>query len=88
MTDEVGHIVKTGFLDFEEFFKEQLRIGVERQQFCSDLDINAQSKALIASVSGLRVLARGLFTREDLNAIRDQALIALKPKASKIRLEA
>jgi len=74
MPAEVVSIIKLGFSEFEVFFEEQLRLGIERQQFRADLNVSSQAKALFTTICGLRLLARGVYGREDFDAIKDQAL--------------
>jgi len=66
--------VLKGMTDYEVFFKDQLTQAKLRGEVNGTLDVNRAAKGLLALVVGLRVLARGVFERSGLEAIRDHAL--------------
>ena len=71
---DVDEAVKRGFHDLNAFFVEQIELGIKRGEIAADKDVKSASEGLIALVAGLRVLARGIYTNEELRGIRTQAL--------------
>ena len=71
---DVDEAVKRGFHDLNAFFVEQIELGIKRGEIAADKDVKSTSEGLIALVAGLRVLARGIYTDEELRGIRTQAL--------------
>ena len=74
MTRILRSAVLKGMTDYEVFFKDQLTQAKRRGDVKDALDVSRTAKGLLALVVGLRVLARGVFERPGLEAIRDHAL--------------
>jgi AcrR family transcriptional regulator len=72
VTDEVGHRTLLAF-------ESRLRDGIERKELAADLDASAAAQFLLATLSGLKVAARGGASREALRGIVAVALRALAP---------
>lgn len=70
---EIEVAVKNGLTDYEIFFKDQLTLAKSRDEVRGSLDVNRTAKGLLTLVVGLRVLARGVFGRSDLEIVRDHA---------------
>jgi len=75
--DTVKTVTK-GLQEFEDFFVEQLRLGQENGSFNAQIKIKETAKGLMALVIGLRVLARGVYKKKDLLAIKSQALFLIQ----------
>lgn len=71
---DIEAAVLKGMTDYEVFFEDQLTQAKSRGEVKSTLNVARTAKGLLALVVGLRVLARGVFERSGLEAIRDQAL--------------
>lgn len=71
---DVQKMVKSALLEFEQFFESSVKIGHQQGTISTKIDPQTAAKSLLALVVGLRVLARGVFDRGGLNAIRDQAM--------------
>lgn len=67
-------MVKKGMADFEAFFKQQIELGQSNGSISKKVDSETTSKALLALVVALRVLARGVFDETGLQAIKTQAV--------------
>jgi len=76
--DDIKAIVVAGMNDFEDFFRGQLAIGQQNGTVTDHLEIDVTAKGLLTLVVGLRVLARGVFSKADLEAIRSQAASLVK----------
>jgi len=72
--DDIKAIVVAGMNDFEDYFRRQLVIAKQNGAVLANLDISETAKGLLTLVVGLRVLARGVFLRVELAAIRSQAM--------------
>jgi len=72
VTDAVGHRTLLAF-------ESRLRDGVERGELAADLDPAAAAQFLLATLSGLKVAARGGASRAVLHGIVGVALRALTP---------
>jgi len=79
-SEDVQGMVTSALDEFEQFFKNSIRLG----QRCGDIprtvDPETAAKALLTLVVGLRVLSRGVFDGVSLGAIRDQAMQIVQPK--------
>ena len=71
---ETNKMVKKALADVERFFKQQIELGQKDQAIPKTVDPEVTAKALLALVVGLRVLARGVFDRNSLQAIKTQAI--------------
>ncbi len=76
--EDTERTVKKGFAEIVSFFKDQIELGQKEGTIPSSVDSYVTSKALFALIVGLRVLARGVFDRESLEAIRTQAIDLIK----------
>lgn len=72
--EDIQKAVKTGIKATEAFFQRQLTLGVERGEMPSSIDPEQDAKGLLTLLIGLRVLARGVFDKADLDSIKRQAL--------------
>lgn len=70
----IEKIVKNGMKELEAFFVLQMEFGKLNGTIPSDLDVKTTAKGLLALCVGLRVMARGVFDEESLQAIKQQAL--------------
>lgn len=75
---DVQEMVKSALLEFEKFFEASVKLGHQQGTIPQTVDPTTASKSLLTLVVGLRVLARGVFDRTSLDAIRDQALQIIK----------
>ncbi|AVX04994.1 HTH-type transcriptional repressor ComR [Maritalea myrionectae] len=75
---DIQKMVTSALLEFELFFETCVKRGHKQGTISNKIDAQAAAKSLLAQVVGLRVLARGVYDRESLNAIRDQALQIVK----------
>ncbi|TDQ63674.1 TetR family transcriptional regulator [Maritalea mobilis] len=71
---DVQKMVKAALLEFEQFFETCVKRGHQQGTISQMVDAQVAAKSLLALVVGLRVLARGVFDRSCLTAIRDQAM--------------
>jgi hypothetical protein len=72
VTDAVAHRTLLAF-------ESRLRDGIERKELAGELDAAAAAQFLLATLSGLKVAARGGAPREALHGIVGVALRALAP---------
>lgn len=63
-----------GFEEVVIFFKEQIKQGQSSGVIPAGKDLQVTANGLFALLVGLRVLSRGGYNREGLNAIRSQAI--------------
>ncbi len=70
--------VKKGLSDFEVFFREQIELGHKTGAIPERVDVTETARGLVTLVVGLRVLARGVFNADGLQAIKSQALCLVK----------
>ncbi|PWQ97888.1 TetR/AcrR family transcriptional regulator [Leucothrix arctica] len=75
---DIQAIVKTGLMELQTFFEEQVSLGISTGVIPSDKNPNAIAKSLVAQLVGLRVLARGVFDVDSLTTIKSQALNLIK----------
>ena len=73
-SDDIKELVAEALLDFEQFFERLLVLAKERGDVPETLNTANVAKSLLSQVVGTRVLARGVFGSEGLQAIRTQAL--------------
>ncbi len=73
-SDDIKELVAEALLDFEQFFERLLVLAKERGDVPKTLNTANVAKSLLSQVVGTRVLARGVFGSEGLQAIRTQAL--------------
>ena len=72
--EDIAAAVKAGMADFEAFFVRQLKAGKKTGAIPAHVDPKKTAKGLLTLVTGLRVLARGVFDKSGLVAIKAQAL--------------
>jgi len=72
--DDIKAIVVAGMNEFEDYFRRQLILAKQNGTVSNDVNIETTAKGLLTLVVGLRVLARGVFSEDELNAIRSQAM--------------
>ena len=75
---DVQQIVKKGMLEIEQFFEQQINLGLTSGAIPSHVNATATAKSLLALLVGLRVLSRGVFNPDSLIAINKQAAGLLK----------
>ncbi|MEM7046850.1 MAG: TetR/AcrR family transcriptional regulator [Pseudomonadota bacterium] len=66
--------IKSGMNDSEKFFFDHISLGKKNGDIPDHVDARSSAKGLLALVAGLRVLARGIFDKKSLRAIKSQAL--------------
>jgi len=71
--EEVVEITNRGIREFEAFFRRCIEVGQSRGEIRSDLKPEPTAKKLLALVSAIRVLGRGLFNESDLKMIANEA---------------
>ncbi|MBE7381364.1 MAG: TetR/AcrR family transcriptional regulator [Leptolyngbya sp. SIO1E4] len=71
---EIQTIVKTGLRAVEAFLQRQIELGQARSELPESIDPQATARALIALITGIRVLGRGAFEESALRSIAAQAL--------------
>ncbi len=76
-TDDIGEMVTSALHDFESFFVRRVLSGQENGEISKELNAEDAAKSLLSQVVGLRVLARGVFSYDSLNAIKKQAILGL-----------
>jgi len=72
--EDIAKAVKAGMAEFEAFFVQQLIAGKKTGAIPTHVDPKITAKGLLTLVTGLRVLARGVFDKSGLTAIKAQAL--------------
>lgn len=72
--EDIAKAVMSGMEDFEAFFVQQLKDGKKTGAIPAHVDPKTTAKGLLTLVTGLRVLARGVFDKAGLTAIKSQAL--------------
>ena len=71
---DIQKAVKKGLKDTESFFEQQIKLGIETGAIPKKVNPEIQAKGLLTLLVGLRVLARGVFDKASLNAIKTQAI--------------
>ena len=71
---EIQTLVKTGFQAVEAFLKRQIELGQARSELPESIDPQETARALVALITGIRVLGRGVFEESALRSIAAQAL--------------
>ncbi|TQV86474.1 TetR/AcrR family transcriptional regulator [Aliikangiella coralliicola] len=66
--------VKKGLKGSESFFERQIKSGIQTGAIPKTIDPGICAKGLLALLVGLRVLARGVFDKTSLMAIKKQAI--------------
>ena len=72
--EDTQKMVKRGMKYAEDFFKQQIELGHNTGVIPKTVDANLTAKSLLTLVVGLRVLARGVFDHDSLQAIKTQAI--------------
>ena len=67
-------IVQQSMAELETFFVDQIKLGIQQGSINSSLNVETSAKGLLTLVTGLRVLARGVFDEKGLKSIKSQAL--------------
>ena len=73
-SDDIGEMVTSALKDFEAFFERRIAAGQAMGVISEELNSKEVAKSLLSQVVGLRVLARGVFNHDSLNAIKKQAI--------------
>jgi TetR/AcrR family transcriptional repressor of nem operon len=76
--DDIQVIVKKGLQELEDFFEQQITLGLSMGSIPSTVQASATAKSLLAMLVGLRVLTRGVSDTDSLTTIKSQALNLLK----------
>ncbi len=71
---DIQKAVKKGLKGTESFFERQISLGIKTGSIPKDVDPDTGAKGLLALLVGLRVLARGVFDKSSLSAIKTQAI--------------
>ena len=71
---DIQDMVRSALRDMEQFFERTVELARTRGEARPDLDAGETAKSLLTLLVGLRVLARGAFDADGLQAIRTQAL--------------
>ncbi len=66
--------VQNGLSDFESFFERQIQRGIHEGSIPETVNPHVTATGLLTLVVGLRVLARGAFDHNHLDAIKAQAI--------------
>jgi len=72
--DDIKQAVKKGLKDTESFFEQQVALGISTGSIPKRVNPEVTAKGLLTLLVGLRVLARGVFDRTSLDAIKSQAI--------------
>ena len=72
--EDVQKLVKEAMEDFENFFSRQLEKAVAMKALPISSDIKSTAASLLSYVVSIRVLARGVFDRDGLTTLSNQAL--------------
>ncbi len=72
--DDIREMVSSALGDFELFFERLITNGQEHGTVSETINAAETAKSLLALVVGLRVLARGVFDSDGLQAIKNDAL--------------
>lgn len=72
--EDIAKAVKAGMKNFEAFFVDQIKLGKKSGAIPAHVDPKKAAKGLLTLVTGLRVLARGVFDKAGLVAIKTQAI--------------
>ncbi len=72
--DDIREMVSSALGDFELFFERLITNGQEQGTVPETINAAETAKSLLALVVGLRVLARGVFDSDGLQAIKNDAL--------------
>ena len=72
--EKTEQTVKQGFTEVGAFFKRQIELGRQIGAIPTSVDADVTANSMLTLLVGLRVLARGVFDRDSLMAIRDQAI--------------
>ena len=72
--DDIKRAVKKGLKVAESFFERQVALGISTGAIPKRVDPEVTAKGLLTLLVGFRVLARGVFDRVDLSAIKTQAI--------------
>ncbi|MBE7636161.1 TetR family transcriptional regulator [Sneathiella sp. P13V-1] len=77
--EDVQKLVKEAMEDFENFFFHQLEKAVESGALPKSFDMKSTAAALLSYIVSIRVLARGVFDRDGLTTLSNQALKLITP---------
>jgi len=79
---EIRAIVTGGLKDTEAFFRRGIEVAQTRGEVAASVDAPTAAKGLLTLVVGLRVLARGVYDKAGLLAIKAQAMNLLGQPAA------
>ena len=71
---EIQTIVKNSLRVIEDFFRRQIELGQARAELPESLDPQETARALVALITGIRVLGRGVYEESALRSIATQAM--------------
>jgi len=71
--DEVVQITSKGIQEFEAFFRRCIEVGQARGEIRKDLKPEPTAKKLLALISAIQTLGRGLYDQTALQMIADEA---------------
>lgn len=71
--ETVQGIVSNGVREIEAFFRRSIEVGQARKDISTEIDPESTAKALIALVVAIRVLGRGVFAKDALEKIANEA---------------
>ena len=72
--EEIGQIITKGLGEVEAFFKQMIELGQAKKDIPESIDSQSTAKALMGTVVGIRVLGRGIYDRDALQALTEQSL--------------
>lgn len=72
--EDIKQAVKKGLKDTESFFERQVKLGISTGAIPKRVNPEITATGLLTLLVGLRVLARGVFDRANLDAIKKQAI--------------
>jgi TetR/AcrR family transcriptional repressor of nem operon len=71
---EIQKIVTEALIEIEEFFMEMIEKDQKEGRLDKNIDAKEKAKSILALIVGLRVLARGTYEPQSLEAIKSQAV--------------
>ena len=75
--EDINELVTSQLREMETFLENRIIAGQEKGSVSKSLDSKTAAKSLLSQVVGLRVLSRGVFTHDSLNAIKKQAIASI-----------
>ena len=80
--EDIRTLVTAAFDDMLRFLEDRLAAGQATGRISDDLDVKETAKSLLSQIIGLRVMSRGVFSHDGLNAIKKQAVAGIAAGAA------